>query len=208
MNFSIPGSTRTERRHRLTVAIVTLLGLTACLAAPAKAEVFNFSFETSDFTIGSGFEGTGSFSTTSDNGNFSSATGGVTNFTLTETEDFPTTGYASHTFAAADIQSSVLASVNAGSLTSFSFATFATVVSTPMGTDTVTIDVSFPASNAIEIYSEQEGFFSPSSEGEQSATLTISAVPELSTWAMMILGFCGVGFVAYRRKDKLALNAA
>ena len=32
-----------------------------------------------------------------------------------------------------------------------------------------------------------------------SATLT-SAVPETSTWAMMILGFAGVGFVAYRRK--------
>jgi hypothetical protein len=29
---------------------------------------------------------------------------------------------------------------------------------------------------------------------------TISAVPEPSTWAMMILGFCGLGFMAYRRK--------
>ena len=36
----------------------------------------------------------------------------------------------------------------------------------------------------------------------------ITAVPEPSTWAMMILGFFGVGFVAYRRKDKLALSAA
>jgi hypothetical protein len=27
------------------------------------------------------------------------------------------------------------------------------------------------------------------------------AVPEPSTWAMMILGFCGVGFMAYRRKQ-------
>ena len=29
---------------------------------------------------------------------------------------------------------------------------------------------------------------------------TITAVPEPQTWAMMILGFCGVGFMAYRRK--------
>jgi PEP-CTERM motif len=27
------------------------------------------------------------------------------------------------------------------------------------------------------------------------------AVPEPSTWAMMILGFCGLGFMAYRRKQ-------
>jgi hypothetical protein len=33
-----------------------------------------------------------------------------------------------------------------------------------------------------------------------TVTLT-DAVPEPSTWAMMILGFCGVGFMAYRRKQ-------
>jgi hypothetical protein len=35
-----------------------------------------------------------------------------------------------------------------------------------------------------------------------------SAVPEASTWAMMIFGFAGVGFMAYCRKNKMALNAA
>ena len=35
----------------------------------------------------------------------------------------------------------------------------------------------------------------------------VSAVPEPSTWAMMILGFAGVGFMAYRRKSKPALMA-
>ncbi|MBN8993347.1 MAG: PEP-CTERM sorting domain-containing protein [Rhizobiales bacterium] len=39
-------------------------------------------------------------------------------------------------------------------------------------------------------------------------TPNVSAVPEPSTWAMMILGFAGVGFVAYRRKAKLALTTA
>jgi hypothetical protein len=33
-----------------------------------------------------------------------------------------------------------------------------------------------------------------------SGQITISAVPEPATWAMMVLGFLGVGFVAYRRK--------
>jgi hypothetical protein len=34
------------------------------------------------------------------------------------------------------------------------------------------------------------------------------AVPEPSTWAMTILGFAGVGFMAYRRKSKPALSTA
>ena len=29
-----------------------------------------------------------------------------------------------------------------------------------------------------------------------------AAIPEASTWAMIILGFAGVGFVAYRRKNQ------
>jgi hypothetical protein len=33
------------------------------------------------------------------------------------------------------------------------------------------------------------------------------AVPEPSTWAMLVLGFAGVGFMAYRRKSKPALMA-
>jgi hypothetical protein len=41
----------------------------------------------------------------------------------------------------------------------------------------------------------------------ETAQLT-SAVPEPSTWAMMMLGFAGVGFMAYRRKSKPALLAA
>ena len=36
----------------------------------------------------------------------------------------------------------------------------------------------------------------------------VGGVPEASTWAMMILGFAGVGFMAYRRKSKPALMAA
>jgi hypothetical protein len=30
---------------------------------------------------------------------------------------------------------------------------------------------------------------------------TVGGVPEPSTWAMMILGFVGIGFMAYRRKQ-------
>ena len=38
-------------------------------------------------------------------------------------------------------------------------------------------------------------------------TLT-PAVPEPSTWAMLLIGFAGIGFMAYRRKSKPALMAA
>ena len=37
---------------------------------------------------------------------------------------------------------------------------------------------------------------------------SVSAVPEPSTWAMMILGFAGVGLLAHRRKSKVALPFA
>jgi hypothetical protein len=49
-----------------------------------------------------------------------------------------------------------------------------------------------------------------SGEDSRSAILT-AAVPEPSTWALMILGFMGIGFMAYRRKNnhnKMSLNAA
>jgi hypothetical protein len=41
-----------------------------------------------------------------------------------------------------------------------------------------------------------------------SVTTTISAIPEPATWALMILGFAGVGFMAYRRKNTMAANGA
>jgi hypothetical protein len=43
---------------------------------------------------------------------------------------------------------------------------------------------------------------------EASVVGISGAVPEPTTWAMMILGFAGIGFLAYRRKSKPALMAA
>jgi PEP-CTERM motif len=36
----------------------------------------------------------------------------------------------------------------------------------------------------------------------------VAAVPEPSTWAMLILGFAGVGFMAYRRRNLATFNVA
>ena len=38
-------------------------------------------------------------------------------------------------------------------------------------------------------------------------TTTASAAPEPSTWAMMLLGFAGLGFAGYRQRQKLASAA-
>jgi hypothetical protein len=49
----------------------------------------------------------------------------------------------------------------------------------------------------------------PFDNGSFSGTLTISsAVPEPSTWVMLILGFFGLGFLAHRRQNRPSLSAA
>jgi len=54
-----------------------------------------------------------------------------------------------------------------------------------------TVDAFGGSPNGTGTYNDNTGGF----------TLTVSAVPEPSTWAMMILGFFGIGFLAYRRKS-------
>jgi hypothetical protein len=39
-----------------------------------------------------------------------------------------------------------------------------------------------------------------------SGTFSVAAVPEPPTWAMMILGFAGIGFMAYRRRSMPAFR--
>jgi hypothetical protein len=46
------------------------------------------------------------------------------------------------------------------------------------------------------------------SSAHQFDNIVVDGVPEPSTWAMMILGFGGIGFMAYRRRSKPALMAA
>jgi hypothetical protein len=61
--------------------------------------------------------------------------------------------------------------------------------------------------NVIDI---DQGEFYAHSSGPVVFGLTgeITAVPEPSTWAMLLLGFAVLGFMAYRRKSKPALMAA
>jgi hypothetical protein len=58
--------------------------------------------------------------------------------------------------------------------------------------------LSFSFSGGIESYSYHEG-----NNGREisDGTVQIAAVPEPSTWAMMILGFAVISFLTYRRKS-------
>jgi outer membrane lipase/esterase len=79
--------------------------------------------------------------------------------------------------------------------------------------NTTTIQPNFAHLRAAD--SEQTSFFSDdqhfSDAGQQIEAnyvfSLLSGVPEPSTWAMMILGFAGIGFMAYRRKAKPAMMA-
>lgn len=51
-------------------------------------------------------------------------------------------------------------------------------------------------------------YITSSTNGTGSFDVRVGSVPELSTWAMMILGFAGVGFIAYRRRNQAAALTA
>ncbi len=50
--------------------------------------------------------------------------------------------------------------------------------------------------------------FGANSGGILLDAVAVSAVPELSTWAMMLFGFAGIGLVAYRRAKKASIAVA
>ncbi len=56
----------------------------------------------------------------------------------------------------------------------------------------------------LSTYNPNGSLYNPGDTGG----VVVAAVPEPGTWAMMILGFAGVGFVAYRRRGAGALKFA
>jgi hypothetical protein len=75
---------------------------------------------------------------------------------------------------------------------------------TPINTDPYTL-YTFTFDNASGAVSFADG--GPSNQqGNLLANVTVSSVPEAATWAMMILGFMGIGFLGYRRKREPRLR--
>lgn len=62
--------------------------------------------------------------------------------------------------------------------------------------------------NVSGIYTFDLKLFSAEERVLGDVSIQVNAVPEPSTWAMLILGFAGVGFMAYRRKSQPAAIAA
>jgi hypothetical protein len=73
-------------------------------------------------------------------------------------------------------------------------------------------------SGALQVFTNASSYEDPTATLKDASGQVISfdllgpsltpAVPEPSTWAMMILGFFGVGFMAYRRTSKPTMYAA
>jgi hypothetical protein len=96
------------------------------------------------------------------------------------------------------------------SVTATTGATSTTESYDPPGTGSLwqVFDVNFTATSTSTSIAIQ-GLSGDQFIGLDDVSVVTSAVPEPSTWAMMILGFCGVGFMAYRRKQNgAALSVA
>jgi hypothetical protein len=61
--------------------------------------------------------------------------------------------------------------------------------------------------SSASLFQDPLAFFADSNGNNFSIEAVAPAVPESSTWAMMILGFAGIGAIAYRRRKSAALAA-
>jgi len=77
------------------------------------------------------------------------------------------------------------------------FGTYPSALADLSHTGRLTIDVLTPG-----------GSLSFLSGTDYRSSPPVSGVPEASTWAMLVLGFAGIGLTAYRRKSKPALISA
>jgi hypothetical protein len=163
--------------------IVALVGISLVATNAASAAIYNFSFAQSQALLGQAFSGNGQFTTL----DTAMQVGGQTAYEIV----------------------SITGTVNGSAITApFNASGYGNYFTTGQYfldgsgirfTDAAGTQISFFNQSNNGMY--RVNTISPgSSEYVSVTTSAVSAVPEPSTWAMMILGFCGLGFIAYRKK--------
>lgn len=200
--------------------LATALAVSQAVSATSYAETFLFSYTGVDPTI----SGSGTFTATA------SATPEVYNLTSVSGTFNGYTINALDTYSSPDqtIYFSPTAPTHFDANNPYYFLDFLGVgVSGPGGTNGVAFNIYENAFGAIPFPAYACGnapycVIGPGTPGDLDGagsgdriyalsdfSLTqVAAVPEPSTWAMMILGFCGLGFMAYRRRSTATLNPA
>jgi PEP-CTERM motif len=164
----------------------------ATLALPntASAAIYNFSFTPSQALLGGPVSGSGTF-TTSDT---ATQVGGQTAFSI-----LSITGSVNGF--------NILAPTNGAGYGNY----FTTGPSFLDGTGVTFFTSGSNNQNLVTFFNQSSnGLYrvntqSPgSSEYVNASSAMVAGVPEPSTWAMMILGFLALGFMAYRKKQHVA----
>jgi hypothetical protein len=203
------------------LGVVAALGLLT-LVGQAQASIVVGNLNTSDPAAGLP-SGTLGVVTVTD------IAGGITvDVTLTAGFEFVNTG-GPHTpfvldlsggpFTATSITPSQFS--NAGTSTATPFGTFSNGINMSGGNGAPgaqpgPLDFTILGATTANIISNGTAFFAAdildvatgNTGSDAAVTLVTPGVPEPSTWAMMILGFFGVGFMAYRRKNQTVLRLA
>jgi hypothetical protein len=98
----------------------------------------------------------------------------------------------------------------AGSLAADAFDTVDFPPAAPDTPPIITIgalDFSLPQPPPIRLAGTIVAFSAPVAVGTWDVTISaVADVPEPSTWAMLLLGFASIGFMAYRRKSKPSID--
>jgi hypothetical protein len=116
----------------------------------------------------------------------------------------PTTGAFIYHDAFQGLSVEAFAGTDINAATTFLSITVDNVASTPSGQLLTNVKDQFNALNG----GQADAGFPTAGFWTASFPTVTAAVPEPSTWAMMILGFCGLGFMTYRRRNQSAALAA
>jgi|APIni6443716594_1056825.scaffolds.fasta_scaffold479891_1 PEP-CTERM motif len=165
---------------------------TLALPTAASAAIYNFSFTPSQALLGAPVSGSGTF-TTSDT---ATQVGGQTALSI-----------LSITGAVNGFE--ILAPTNSAGYGNY----FTTGPSFLDGTGVTFFTAGSNGQNKVTFFNQSSNGiyrvntqFPGSSEFVNASSAMVAGVPEPSTWAMMILGFLALGFLAYRKKQNVTAH--